>query len=396
MKTKTLLFIWLLPFLVISQFKTGEDITISTPQNDDVYLTGKDISIDAMVKGDLVAAGSYITVNDSITQDLIVVGGEIIVKGYVADDIRMAGGKLTIDSEVGDDVIVAGGELTITKDAVINGNLITVGGKTRIKGVIIGMLKASAGELVMNGIVEGDAMLQGGELKIDGIIHGTSEIVAEDLEIGENAQFHKDVSYWSEDGQIDFKNSLFNATAKLDETLMGEHEEIPWKFFGIAAFGFWVFYVLSAFLVILLLNYFFKPLLTEAVTYIKEDLWKSFGYGLIYLFGLPILIAFTFMIIIGIPISLFLLSFYLFSLLFGHLVGALLLTYYLEKRNGQPWGVWRTSFIALGFAIVLRLLTFIPLLGFLIAFLVMGLAYGLLAYTIWQNRNRKNPKLVEE
>ena len=396
MKTRTLLFIWLFPLLAISQFKSREDVSISTPQNDDIYLAGEDISIDAKVKGDVVAAGSYITINDSIAQDLIVAGREIIIKGYVADDIRMTGGKLTIDAEVGDDVIVAGGELTITKDAIINGNLITVGGKTRIKGVIIGMLKASAGELEMDGIVEGDAMIQGEEVEIDGKIYGTSEIVAEDLEIGENAQFHQNVTYWVEDGEIDFKNSLVNATAKLDESLMGEHEEIPWKFFGIAAFGFWVFYMLSAFLVILLLNYFFKPLFTEAVTYIQKDLLKSFGYGLIYLFGLPLLIVFFFMIIIGIPISLFLLSFYLFSVLFGHLVGALLLTQYLEKRNGQPWGYWKTSFIALGFAIVIRLLTFIPFLGFLIAFLVMAIAYGLLAYTIWRRRNEKNIKLAEE
>ena len=395
MKTKILLFIWLFPLLAISQFKSGEDVTISTPQSDDVYLAGKDISIDAMVRGDVVAAGSYITINDSIAQDLIVTGGEIIVKGYVADDIRMAGGKLTIDSEVGDDVIVAGGELTITKDAVIKGNLISVGGKARIKGVIIGMLKAQAGELKMDGIVEGDAMLRAEELAINGKIYGTSEIAAKELEIGENARFYKDVTYWTEDGEIDFENSLVNATAKLDETLMGEQGEIPWKFFGIAAFGFWIFYVLSAFLVILLLNYFFKPLFVEAVSYIKEDLLRSFGYGLIYLFGLPLLIAFTFMLIIGIPISLFLLSFYLFSVLFGHLVGALLLTYYLEKRNGRPWGYWRSSFIAIGLAIVIRLLTFIPFLGFLIAFLVMALAYGLLAYTLWQRRIQKNIKLAE-
>lgn len=394
---KTLLqLICFLPLLAISQIKTGDNVTISSPQSDDVYLAGEDIDIDAIVKGDVVAAGSYITVNDSITQDLIVAGGDIIIKGYVADDIRAAGGKLTIDSEVGDDVIVAGGELTITKDAVINGNLITVGGTTKIKGVVKGMLKARAGELEMNGIVEGDAILYGEEMKIDGKIYGTSEIVAENIKIGENAQFHKNVSYWSEDGQVDFKSALIDTSANLDENLMGGHEDFPWKFFGIAAFGFWVFYMFSAFLVILIVNYFFKQLFKEAVTYIEKDLWKSLGYGLIYLFGLPLLIALTFMIIIGIPISLFLLSFYIFSVLFGHLVAALLLTYYLGLRNDGTWGLWKTSFIALAFAFVIRLLTFIPLLGSVISFVVMAFAYGLLAYTLWQRRNQKNLKIVSE
>jgi len=30
--------------------------------------------------------------------------------------------------------------------------------------------------------------------------------VAKELEIGENAQFYKDVTYWAEDGEIDFEN----------------------------------------------------------------------------------------------------------------------------------------------------------------------------------------------
>ncbi|WP_297695253.1 hypothetical protein [uncultured Eudoraea sp.] len=396
MKTLILQFIWLFPLLVISQIKTGDDITISTPQNDDIYLAGKDISIDAAVKGDAVVAGSYITVNDTISQDLIVAGSDIIIKGYVADDIRMAGGKLTIDAEVGDDVIVAGGELTISKDAVIKGNLISVGGKTIINGVIIGMLKARAGELKMNGIVEGDAILYGEDIKIDGEIYGTSEIVAEELEIGENAQFHETVSYWTEDGQVEFKNSLVNTTANLEESLMEEHEEFPWKFFGIAAFGFWIFYLLSAFLVILILNYAFKNLFAEAVTYIDKEFWRSLGYGFIYLFGMPLLIVLSFVILIGIPVGLFLFSVFVFSVLFGHLIGALLLTYYLEKRDGQAWGYWKTSFIAMAFAIVIRLLTFIPFLGSLIAFLIMAIAYGLLAYTLWQRWNKNNIELAKE
>ncbi|MCK5441727.1 MAG: hypothetical protein KAJ23_07545 [Maribacter sp.] len=396
MKSFIFQFIWLFPLLAISQFKTGEDVTISTPQNDDVYLSGEDISINAIVKGDVVAAGSYITVTDSIAQDLILAGGDVTIRGYVGDDIRAAGGKLTIDTEVGDDVIVAGGELFITKDAIINGNLITVGGTTKINGLVKGNLNVCADELQMDGTVEGDAQLYGEELEIDGKIYGTSEIVAESIEIGENAQFHKNVSYWSEDGQVDFKSALVNTTANLDETLMCGHEDFLWKFFGIATFGFWIFYMLSAFLTLLLMNVSFKGIFAEAATYLDKNIWKSMGYGLIYLFGLPLLIAMTFVIIIGIPISLFLLSFYIFSVLFGHLVVALLLAHYLKQRNDKSWGFWKMTFLALGIAFVIRLLTFIPLLGGLISIVIIAIAYGLLAYTLLLRRNLKNLKLVEE
>ncbi|MGB5820750.1 MAG: hypothetical protein WBG90_14790 [Saonia sp.] len=393
MKTFILQFIWLFPLLAISQFEAGEDVTINTPQNDDVYLSGEDIYIHAPVNGDAIAAGSSIMVTDSIRQDLIVAGGDITVRGHVADDIRAAGGKLTIDTEVGDDVIVFGGELFITKDAVINGNLITVGGTTKMNGLVKGKLMARAGELEMNGTVEGDAMLYGEEIEIDGKIYSTSEIVAENLNIGANAQFHKGVAYWSEDGEVDFKNTLVNATATFDKALMDSQEDFPWQFFGLAAIGFWIFYVLSAFLIILILNYAFKHFFAHAAAYTDKALFKSLGYGLIYLFGVPLLIALTFMLIIGIPIGLFLLSLYIFSVLFGHLVVALLFTYYLKQRNNRAWNFWNIVFIALGIAIVLRLLTFIPFLGALVSIVVIAIGYGLLLLEIL-NRKRNRLKLT--
>jgi hypothetical protein len=53
-------------------------------------------------------------------------------------------------------------------------------------------------------------------------------------------------------GGGDFKNSLLGATVHFDEKLMGDRGEFSWKGFGIAALGFWIFYIFSAFLVILL------------------------------------------------------------------------------------------------------------------------------------------------
>ena len=386
MRTVVLLVALLLPFLLGAQFEAKEDVTVSKEQKDDIYLAGETVNINTTVNGDVVASGGKITVRDSIHQDLLVAGGDIIVKGYVADDIRAAGGSLTIDTEVGDDVIVFGGEVLITEDAVIYGNLITFSGTIKVNGEVKGLVKAYGGNLTINGKIAKEAMLYGAEVKVDGEIGGNSKIVAEKIKIGDNAKFYGDVEYWSEDGEVDFKDSLINTKATFNEELQGDREGFSWKRFGMAAAGFWLFYIFSAFLVILVLNTAFKDLFSKAVAYVDNNILKSLGYGLLYLFGLPLLIVLTFVIIIGIPIGLFLLFFYLFSLLFGHLVAALLLTHYLNKRNESTWNFWTIVFLALGIAAVLRLLTLIPFIGIIISIVTIAVGYGVLALTLLQNK----------
>lgn len=393
MKTFVLFIVVVFPILALGQFESEKTITISKNMQDDVYLAAETVTINATVAGDVVAAGGELIVKDTIQQDLIVAAGEILVKGYVKDDIRASGGTITLDNVVGDDVIVFGGEISITEETVIHGNLISFSGTVDLDGEVKGMVKAYGGELNINGKILEGAELYGGEIKVNGEIRGNSIMVAEEIEIGDNAKFYGDVEYWSEDGEVDFGDSLVNAQAIFNEELMKDRNGFSWKVFGIATLGFWIFYVVSAFLVLLLLNWTFKKVFVKSVGRLDNDFWKSFGYGLIYLFGLPLLIAFTFMIIVGIPISLFLLTLYLFSILFGHLVAALMIVHYWANRKNKSWGFWSIVFIALGTAIILRLLTLIPFIGFLISIILLAVTYGVLALTLIQKK--KTIKVIE-
>lgn len=370
----------------MAQHKTGENVTVSDKINDDAYLAGETIRLEAPILGDLVVAGGNITVRDTVYQDLLIAGGEIIIKGYVADDIRAAGGTLTIDSEIGDDVIIAGGEVLITEDAVIHGNLINFSGDIEMNGKVDGMIKSYSGDLAMNGTVGKDASLFGGDLFINGEIKGTSKIGAEEITIGEKAIFRGDVTYWSEDGNVDFKNSLKEVTATFDENLIGERKEFSWKGFGIAALGFWVFYLFSAFLVLLLLNWAFSDFFSATTDYLDENFLKSLGYGTIYIIGLPLLIILMFITLIGIPIGLFFGTFYIFSILFGHLLVALLFAHYLNRKSDKGWNFWTIVLLSLGIALVIRLLTFIPFLGTLISFVILAVAYGLVSLSLMHKK----------
>jgi hypothetical protein len=134
------------------------------------------------------------------------------------------------------------------------------------------------------------------------------------------------------------------------------------------------------------LNWAFSDFFNSAATYLDQGFLKSFGYGLMYIFGLPLLIIITFVIFIGIPIGLLLSGFYVFSLLFGHLVTALIISYYLRQRSDARWGFWSVVLLTLGIAAIFRLLTAIPILGWLLSLVVIALGLGLLVLTFIERR----------
>lgn len=370
MKIIALLLMGLFSNLAFSQFESGENIVISDRQNDDLYLAGEMIKINAAVQGDLVAAGETIIINDSIYGDIAVISGDFSINNYIADDVRITGGTITIDAEIADDLVVFGGEVLITKNAKVNGNFICYAGEIEMNGEVLGMLKVT-----------------GGDITINGTANSTSKIMGEDIKIGNDAKFLADVSYYSNGGEIDFKESLINAKATFNEELRSDKPVFSWTTFGIASLVLWGFYILSAFLAILVLHVLFRNAFSKSIETLEKNVLKSFGYGLIYLIGVPLLIAIAFMMIIGIPIGLFITSIFVFSLLFGHLIAALLLAYYIAHKNPKNWGFWSITFLALAFAVILRLLTIIPFLGILISVVILSVTYGALTLRVLKNRN---------
>ncbi|MFL1895325.1 hypothetical protein ACJRPK_06455 [Aquimarina sp. 2-A2] len=384
------------PFLSVAQIDidAGEAIVLNTKQYDDIYVTGETIQINATVDGDVHAAGGKITSRDSISQDLTAVGGELWIQGYVGDDIRIAVGKLILNADVGDDLIVAGGEVDVSKDGVVHGNLISYAGDVVLDGKVIGMTKIFANTIEINGRLEDNAVLYAEEIYINGVIKGQSKIVATKVTLGKEAKLYGEIEYWTENGTIDFKNTLIDASAVYNKDLAPEANELSWGTFSVLAVGFWIFYLLSAFLVVLLLNLIFQKLFQAAVTYLDNHFLKSMGYGMLYVLGTPIVIIVTFVILIGIPIGLLLTSFYLFSLFFGHLITALLLAHYLNKRNEASWNFWTITLIALTITAVIRVITIIPILGGIISILLIATSYGLLVVTLLQKNSTSDSNTV--
>ena len=370
MKNLATLILTFFSLIAFGQFQAGEEeIVIDNVQTDDTYLAGETIKVNAAVRGDLVIAGANLTMNDSIYGDLTAAGGEISIAGPVGDDLRLAGGKITIDSEIGDDLVIFGGEVVITENAKINGKLVSY-----------------AGDLTMNGEVMQGLKVRGGEVAINGTIRGVSKIAGEEFTLGSNAQFHNDVEYWHSDGEINFNTALVDAEARFNEDLEDESSVTS---LGAKSLKDWVIYILSAFLGILVFHGLFRNAFANAVEGLEKKLLKSFGFGLIYLIGIPLAIILAFVITIGIRLGLLAAAIFIFSLVFGQVVAAILIAYYLRDRQDKNWGFWPVTFVALGIAIVLRLVGMIPYAGIAIAIIILSVTYGALTLQVFRAKRER-------
>lgn len=349
-----------------AQFEAGDNIRVSETFPDDIYMAGGEITIDAPVHGDAVLAGGNVNLNDSVLHDLTIAGGEINVRGFVGDDIRVAGGSVEISSDVMDDLIIFSGNTRVNPDAVIHGNVVSYGGELIIDGIILGNMKASGGKIAVNGIVEGDAQIASG-----------------DLEIGENAAFLSNVAYWTEGGSIDFGDAVRNGEAQFDSALAWEGSHSP-DAFTIMGYGmlFMTIFLFGGYLILLILDWTFRSGFNKAAHLVITGWSKTLGVGVVYVVGLPILVILSFSIVIGIPIGLFALTLYVFSLIFGNFVAALLVVHMWKEKNNKEWSTYFTAFVAMLIALCLHVVTSIPFVGILASFVVLCVTYGALILAI--------------
>lgn len=371
MKTIKIFLFALCSMVSFSQVDNEGDILINKAQQDDTYRAGETIKVNAVVQGDLVIAGRNLIVNDSINGDLTAAGGELFLNSYVADDVRIAVGRTTIDSEIGDDLIVFGGEVILTDNAIIHGNLICFAGNIEINGEVLGKVD-----------------IKGADVLINGTIRETSKITGEDITVGSNAKFYKDVEYWHSDDEIDFKDALVNAKAQFNEDLKEDASKLSLTTLGTNSLLSWVKYILSAFLGILVFHALFKHAFSTAVEGLENNWLKSFGFGLLYLIGIPLLIIVALLMIIGIPLGLFAAAIFIFSLLFGHFIAAILLAYYFKHKKDKNWGFWSITFLALLCAVILRVLTMIPFAGIILSVVILSITYGALTLKVIQSKKQ--------
>lgn len=358
-------------------FESGDNIRISQPVNEDIYVFGGSIYVDAPVHGDIWCAGGTITINDTVTGDIVVAGGNIYLRGTVLDDVRAAGGSLILSGNIGGDLLITGGTVSVEPNTDIMGDVALSGGTATLGNTIRGNLKAAGGTVFLNGTVEKNFEFNGGDLNLNGTVGGTSVLIAKRIVVGENAALRGNVRYWTHDGEVNFGDALREgATASFDSSLQKKFERPDYKFLGFASFLAVVWYLIAAFILIWLGQWLFHKTFRDAAGTAQAEPVRSLGYGFLYFAVVPVAVAFMFVSVVGIPVGLIVLLFYVLFLTLANIITALVGAHWIDRRKGYNWRPLQLVFAALGLLVLLKLLGFIPFLGWIVKIAAVLIVFG--------------------
>lgn len=347
-------------------FRAAGEVAVSEAINNDVYLAGGSVSVSQPIDGDLLAAGGNIVLTSAVSQDVIFAGGNVNVLGEIGDDLRVIGGTVTIAKSVKDDALVAGGLIHILPEAVIGADVVGSGGRLVIDGTVNDDVLGEFEEVVINGTVISDvdvtvstALTLGPKAVIDGNLTYRAPKAAV---VPETA---------SVKGQVSF--TPYEAGLSFDRGLLA-------KVFGAGA----LIQLVALLIAGLIAAYAFRRGVSAGLEQAYSQFWPQLLRGLVVLIVAPIAGVVLLFTLIGWPIGAAILSAFGLLLVAAKVLAVILVGAFILKllAKDKPLEVsWQSVVVG---AVVLQIIKFAPVLGWLIGLIFLLVMLGVLTATIQQ------------
>lgn len=281
----------------------------------DIIKFGPNIHLEEPITRDVIVFGGAVEINETVEGNVLAAGGTIVINGEVKGDVRAIGSKILIMSSVMGNVAVAGSEIRFYDGSSVKGSVAVLGENIWFDGEILGDVVVRSQNVFLSGAVDGDfdAKIKSGE----------------NFYFGDNAQIRGAFNYqaFSKIPNLESGLVLGDITFYMTDKNQGSN---PFS-------GFFALVSLFGLLVTGLVLVSFAP--DGFISMIKDSIKspaKDFLWGAIGLIAIPIVIIFFAFTIIGIPISLILLSGYFIVLYLANIiVGIILGTYIFGAIKGR-------------------------------------------------------------
>lgn len=318
-------------------------IPASETINDDLYIAGGNVVVEGAVKGDLVVAGGQVRVTGAVSGDVMAVGGNITIEGPVGDDIRVAGGNILIRSHVADDLLVAGGTVEVAREAVIGGEVRAGTGQLTIAGTT-GPVYAGVGKLTLESTAH-----------INGDIHYMSQEMA----------------------AIASEATISGAVVHTQTQVPAAKREVK------RALGVGALLSLISTMIMTLLFVWVVPTKAAALAQVwRNHFGRNLLWALLFMIVTPIISVLLMISAIGLPLGFGLLFLYIVMVYLGYLaavisVGTWIRQRFMPEHTRPDWVV-----VVFG-VLVLMLVGYIPIVGWIIVALAMLSGLGALLNFDW-------------
>ena len=308
-----------------SEFLDGDDINLARDEviDDDLYMFGQNCEIRGTVKGDLVTFCYDFSSNGTIDGNVNAFARYIENIGGIGRSARLFAQNIRINGHINDDLLAFGQEIRLGSKTFIGRDLTYAAENMKIDGVVIGNVEGSSAKTVISGRIDGNICIETEQL----IITSTAVIEGElcytsssEAVIDESVIIEKEI-IWNEKSDTDEGITISNDASLIFSIFM---------FFAT---------LLTGFVLILL----FKNHINRSVEQLETNFWHTFAIGCLSFIGLTFGWIIPALMIIGIPVSMMMLTLGLILFYIGKIYVAIMLARYLfgliNKGTKLPIGV---------------------------------------------------------
>lgn len=335
-----------------TQFRSARHISISEDEviEGDLFVGGGIITIDGVITGDLFFGCNTININGEVKGDIIGMAASFTLNGTAGDDVRVWCRSVNINGLIAKSLTAFGQDVVLSKQSIVK------------RDAIVGCTEAMLEGGILGEIWSGSKILQ-----LSGVVGKQAEFGAKQIIIRPSAEIHGNLKYRAKKIEIMDGASIEGKIEKLPPKKK-KSKWLSWKFYVLK-----MIYMIGAILVgIVMIK--LSPDLTIKVTKQVRQYWRSLGVGFVVLICLPIALILVAATVIGIPLAVILLIFYLLFLYTGKIFVSLVIGQEILKSR-ESASIWA---LILGI-VIFTVLFNIPYVGWLIKLLVMILGLGALS-----------------
>ncbi len=335
-------------------FRSGDTTTVDANEtvNSSLFASGRTVDIAGTVDGDLYCAGVNVFVSGTVRGDVLCAGQTVTLSGKVEGDVRLAGQTVTLSGQVGGSASVATSAFSLDSQARIDRDL-----------------SAASSDMTLNGEVGRDIALAGASVVLNNKVGRNVNASVENLRLNGQTDIGGGLFYTSNrDAVIAAGANIAGDTKRTQPQQTKGTLETPF----VTGMSF-VFYLIFALLLLSLALVLLFPAAIHAISgqAVASPL-KTLLVGFIAGLAVPVLIIVLMITVIGIPLALLLLGIWILILwlagpVFSYYVGRLL----LSRQTNQ-------IFIMAFGALVVLVLLFVPILGFLVWLAAMWMGSGMI------------------
>ncbi len=311
-----------------SETRKGESARVSSEETikGDIFLFGDRVKVDGTVEGDVFLFGHDATVNGHVEGDVIGFAQTLQVDGKVDGNIRAFTNTLTIRGTVAKNVLTFDERVNLEAAGKIGGSLTVFVENLNLEGNLGRDLLVFGKHVTISGKVGRGIREKGAGLtitstgEVGGPIHYEGDTPAE---VSPSAKLASPVEFKKLEHKHEYQDAHYYV----------------WRVIWTAAF------ILFGMVLVLLAPRFARETISAAELY-----GAPIGLGILVFFGVPIAAVIACVTVVGMPLGIFTIGFWLLMLCCAELIVGAVVGNWILGRATDTWGM--IGRMALGFVIV--------------------------------------------